>query len=349
MSRVHVCPPVPHTDLTSHWATCAFTHKVWRLTQMLAAQGHDVITYASEDSEPAGELVPVITAEDRRRWFGGRTYEVEVFDRWDINDPCWAELNQQTIAAMRERVAPGDVIALTMGTMHQPIADAFPHVLAFESGVGYEGSWAPFRVFESYAWMHHTYGRQGINDGRFYDAVIPNAYDPDDFDVRDDHDGYVLFLGRHIERKGTAVVAEIAKHYDVVTAGQGEPIEGCEHVGVVRGDDKRKLIAGARVLLAPTLYCEPFGGVAVEAQLSGVPVVASPWGAFSETVKPGVTGFLPHTLGGFLDAIDSADGLDRRTIRERAVARWSLDAVAPQYGRYLDQLATLRGDGWYSL
>jgi hypothetical protein len=48
-------------------------------------------------------------------------------------------------------------------------------LLAVEFGIGYPGSFAKYRVFESYAWMHTTYGAQrGADiDGVWYDAVIP--------------------------------------------------------------------------------------------------------------------------------------------------------------------------------
>lgn len=316
---------------------------------MLTEQGHDVTLYSGERNDArCKEHVPVFTAADRQRWFGEETWRDRVFDRWDVNDICWGQSNQQLIEAIRERIAPGDLIACTIGTVQQPVADAFGNI-CFESGIGYEGSWAPFRVFESYSWMHHSYGRQGINDGRFYDTVIPNAFDPDDFVYRDDHDGYVVFLGRHTARKGLPIVAEIAKRYDVVTAGQGdERVPDTTYVGVVRGQERAKLIAGARCVLVPTQYIEPFGGVAVEAMLSGTPVVTTDFGAFTETVEQGVSGYRCHTLADFLEAVEACDTLDPSVIRHHALTRYSLEAVAPLYDAYLARLATLHGDGWYT-
>lgn len=340
---------LPHTDTVAvEWDHCAFTGKIRKLARMLTDQGHPVTLYGSERNDaPVAEHVVCVTDEMRRRWFGDETWATRVFDRWDPTDPCWAESNAAIIKALAERLAPGDIIACPIGSVQRAVTDTYPGTLAVESGIGYEGSWLPHRCFESATWQHWTYGAQGITDGRYYDVVIPNAVVPADFTFRDDHDGYLLFLGRHTARKGLPVVQEIAKHHRVITAGQGGPLEGCEYAGVVHGKDRADLLAGARALLAPTGYVEPWGGCSVEAQMSGTPVIASPWGGFVENVEPGVTGFLPHTLGELLGAVESCDELDRREIHDRAVARFSLDAIAPQYDRWFTRLATLHGAGWY--
>ncbi len=55
---------------------------------------------------------------------------------------------------------------------------------------------------------------------------------------------------------------------------------------------KRSLFAGARALLMPISWEEPFGMVMVEALACGTPVIAFPAGAASELVVDGRTGFL---------------------------------------------------------
>src|SRR4029453_17713595 len=76
---------------------------------------------------------------------------------------------------------------------------------------------------------------------------------------------------------------------------KGEPLVGGEavsYVGEVGGREKAELVAGARALLMPIRWEEPFGMVMVEALACGTPVLAFPEGAAREIVRDGVNGFL---------------------------------------------------------
>jgi glycosyltransferase involved in cell wall biosynthesis len=96
------------------------------------------------------------------------------------------------------------------------------------------------------------------------------------------------------------------------------------------------------------LYLEPFGGVAVEAQFCGTPVITTDWGAYPETVAHGITGFRCRYLGEFLDAVEQCRGLDPVLINRRAVDRFSMGVVAHQYEAYFSRLTTLQEQGWYT-
>ncbi len=56
--------------------------------------------------------------------------------------------------------------------------------------------------------------------------------------------------------------------------------------------DVEKELSRAWALVAPSLWAEPLGLVALEAIIRGVPVIATSSGGFSETVREGVSGFL---------------------------------------------------------
>lgn len=315
---------------------------------MLNSRGIDTVTYCGTGFEGAGEHVPVVSNDDLTRWFGGPWDTSKVFDRWEPTDQCWVEMGAATITAIASRIGPSDIVGVTMGRCQEQIAAAFPNHVVCETGVGYEGVLdGTHHCFESSSWRHYVYGRRGWDDGRHFDVVIPNAFDPADYSTGDD-EGYLLFLGRHTPRKGIEVVAELAKKHRVVTAGQDGPIPGVEYRGVVLGDVKRDLLAHATAVLVPTLYVEPFGGVAVEAMMSGVPAITTNFGAFAETVTEGVTGFRCNTLGEFHDAVADAPRIRGSAIRDWTVARFGLVVVAAEYERWLRRCGLLRGDGWYS-
>lgn len=359
---IHVVS-LPHTLLTKRYEWCAFTAKVWRFTKMMAMAGRPVTLYGPDAANDltrshAAEYVEVITASDREEWFGQPEWPAnQTFDRWDSTDVCWVESNKRFAAEIRQRWTPGDIVGIIGGTCQQYLLDLLHDLnpLSVEWGIGYNGIVeGTHKVYESYAWMHYLAGRSGNDDIKYFDAVIPNCFDVDDFAPRFEQpsDPYLLFMARPIARKGTDIVAEIAKHSDipVKVAGQpGPPIPGTEYIGLLTGAEKYERLAGATALLSPSVYLEPFGGVAVEAMMSGTPVIATDWGAYAETVQHGVTGFRCRTLDDFLQAVKKAPDLDRRALADDATVKYDLSAGSARYRAYFNRLDTLYGDGWYQL
>ena len=83
--------------------------------------------------------------------------------------------------------------------------------------------------------------------------------------------------------------------------------------------------------------------------MSGVPVICTDQGGFTETVKHGVSGLRCHTLADFKAATERMDW-DRQAIRARAIRKYSMDAVRPAYEAYLNRLQTIwTPRGWAHL
>jgi glycosyltransferase involved in cell wall biosynthesis len=318
--------------------------------------------YAPEGpAVPGAELVPCLS--NKRR--------IEIFGADDPNRlPAWpkheqsAEFNQNVIAALRDRLLPRDIILLSAGWTHKPVCDAFPEHIRCEPGVGYEGILTGFCAFESAAWRNHVYGLKEIRDGRWFDTVIPNFFDPDDFTQdRNGSGDYLLFLGRIIARKGPHIASQIAEAAGVplVVAGAGGKqvgknivanevtMKNAQYVGPVNIEQRAKLLAGARCLIVPTTYIEPFGGVAVEAMMCGTPVVASDFGAFTETVENGVSGYRFNTLAEGVEAVNECKDLDRDGVKQYAMNNYSLEAVGPKFITWFNRLESLWQKGWYQI
>lgn len=343
---------LPHTETIKEYEWCAYTMKLMHMGQICKMIGYETVLYgSSRDDGGFDEIVEIVTEKDRERWFGHIDWNIEVFNGWTPTDEWWVAPGYRAIEEIKARIEPNDLICIIAGSCQQQIANAFPNNIVLEWAVGYEGILHnTHHCFESEIWRHHIYGKNNINDGAFFDAVIPNSFDKDDFKCESTREDYILYLGRLTPRKGLAIVEEIAKNHRVITAGQGDiRIAGAEHVGVVRGRKKAELLANAKALICPTTYIEPFGGVAVEAQLSGTPVICTDFGAFTETVQHGITGFRCRNLREFLEATEAVNDLDHWLIRVEAQDRYSLEAVAPQWKRWYDQIGTLYGGGWYEL
>jgi glycosyltransferase involved in cell wall biosynthesis len=131
--------------------------------------------------------------------------------------------------------------------------------------------------------------------------------------------------------------------------GHGQPelvTHGAEYLGALSDTERNEWVSKASAIICPTLYLEPFGSMAVEAQFCGTPVISTDFGAFVETVEQGRTGYRCTYMGEFVKAFSDVRQLDPSYIRARAENLYSLDAAAAAYRRYFDRLALLWDGGF---
>lgn len=164
---------------------------------------------------------------------------------------------------------------------------------------------------------------------------------------------YVAYLGRLVAAKGLEVLMRAWEQLDLppdtlrlVIAGEG-PLgpavrewagtqKGVDVLGGIPHDHSMRLLAGARAVVVPSKWREPFGLVAVEAKAIGSPVIASRHGALPEIVTDGVDGVL-----------FTPERADELTAHLRDVAtdprRWAAmgDAARASYLRSHDPAANL--------
>jgi glycosyltransferase involved in cell wall biosynthesis len=126
--------------------------------------------------------------------------------------------------------------------------------------------------------------------------------------------------------------------WESIVANAGPARDIVHYAGVIKGRDRSALVGSAVAMLAPTRFIEPFGGAGVEGMLCGTPLVATDYGAYTETVVPGVTGYRCKVLDDFVMGIEYAHALPRRPIAARARALYSLEACAPKYDEAFDAL-----------
>ena len=111
-----------------------------------------------------------------------------------------------------------------------------------------------------------------------------------------------------------------------------------EYLGELDNDDKLDLLAGARALLNPIQWPEPFGLVMIEAMACGTPVIASDQGAAPEIVQHGTTGFICTSDTDMLQRIDEVEQLDRQSCRESVEHYFSTRRMARDYEALFERL-----------
>jgi hypothetical protein len=175
-------------------------------------------------------------------------------------------------------------------------------------------------------------------------AFVYAGLDPRDFFLRRRKERWDLFLGRLHSAQGYHWAVEAAKRTGrrLIVAGGWRPsfTDLVRFVGAVDGRRRAALLCRARCLWSPALWDEPFGLVAVEALLSGTPVLGTRRGALPEIVTEEV-GAVRDTLDGMIEAAETMSAREPLACRAHAERFFTHRAMAEGYTRiYRHLLAT---------
>ena len=98
--------------------------------------------------------------------------------------------------------------------------------------------------------------------------------------------------------------ADAAYFEDHIKALLDDPL--IEFIGEIGDADKPAFLGGARALLFPVDWPEPFGLVMIEAMAAGTPVIAWRNGSTPEVIEHGRTGFLVETIAEAVAAVEAS-------------------------------------------
>jgi UDP-glucose:tetrahydrobiopterin glucosyltransferase len=195
------------------------------------------------------------------------------------------------------------------------------------------------------------------------DAVIYNGLDlaAIPFGSTSAPNTYALFAGRITPEKGVEDAIQIAlaagmrltlvggvydqryhaERIEPLLAGRPDQLV---YVGAQPREEVWRLMAGAAVVLVPSLWDEPFGLVACEAQAAGAPVIGYDSGGLREIVAQGETGALVKR-GHIAEAASAAQAYsryNRLACRRRVASLFSLQATVTAYERLYQRMLTER-------
>ena len=325
---------------------CGFTQKTIRFCWMMKSLGHKVFLYGGEFNDAVcDEHIICFREEDKRSITEDSKHYA--FPSWDQNHKTWKRTNAVVIKHIKERKSKNDFICIVQGVCQKEIADAFPDLKTVEYGIGYEGFFSKWKIFESHAWRSYCIGRwmsKGYVNN--FDDVIHNFFDESEFTPTFIKKPYALFVGRISSIKGIEECCEASQKagIDLKVIGRGDLnliSKNAEYLGETPLQERNKLMAEAKVVICSSKFFEPFGNVACEAQLSGTPVICSNWGGYTETVEHGKTGFRCSSVNEIAESISRLNEIDNGYVRKRAVKMFSMKEKRFEYQRYFENIINI--------
>ena len=301
------------------------------LTEGLVARGHDVTLFATGDSKTKATLHAIYP---HGYWHDEHMWPWELYEMLNL-------------AAAVERAADFDIIHYEAA--YYPMSLAFARLSPTPSvqTLHHSPSAAEIRLWSRYPdapFVAISEEQARLLCGLNVVGTVLHGIDTDNFVFRDKPEDYLLFLGRFTEGKGVLQAIEIAKRAGmrlILAAAEDEyyrervaPHVDGRHIvyyGEADFPAKVKLYGGARALLYPIQAREPFGLVLAEAMACGTPVAALDRGAVREVVDQGVTGMVFDDLEQMVNELPRVFDLDRRRVRDRAVARFGAARMVDEY------------------
>jgi glycosyltransferase involved in cell wall biosynthesis len=312
------------------------------LTEGLVAHGHDVTLFATADSKTTARLAAIYP---HGYWH-------------DENMWPWELYEMLNLAAAVERAAEFDIIHYEAA--YYPMSLAFTRLspAPIVQTLHHSPSAAEVALWSRYPeapFVAISNEQKMLLSGANVVGTVLHGIDTDNFTFRETPEDYLLFLGRFTAGKGVLQAIEVARRVGmplILAAAEDDyyrekiapHVDGTQIVYYGEADfaAKVKLFGGARALVYPVQAREPFGLVLAEAMACGTPVVALDLGAVREVVEEGVTGMVFNDLDSMVANLKRVFTLDRRTIRERAVARFGVERMVKEYVAIYERVIATR-------
>ena len=299
------------------------------LTEGLVSRGHDVTLFASGDSDTSAHLCSVVP----RGWSEDPSI-----------DPKVAECLH--VSQVFERASEFDIIHNSFDFL--PLT--YSGLISTPVVTTIHGFSSP-RIVPVYAKYNDRTFYIAISDADRhpaldYVATIYHGIETGNFTFNPTPGSYLAFFGRIHPDKGVVAAIDAAERTgiplriagiiqddsyfkrDIVPRLDGDRVQ---FLGPVRAEDRSSFLGGAMALLHLIDFDEPFGLSVVEAMACGTPVIAFDRGSMPEIITDGTTGSLVSDVATAAAAIMRVAQLDRQTVRDVAVQKFSNDRMVDEY------------------
>jgi glycosyltransferase involved in cell wall biosynthesis len=304
------------------------------LTDALVDLGHDVTLIASGDSITRADLIAATPTSLR------------------LDDTCRDSLSHhlRALGIAASLASSFDVVHFHTGFLQMPLARRLgtPSVTTLHGRLDIEELWPLLREFKDIPLVSISDAQrpEGVEAGWIH--TVYHGVPPDLLPFRAEPDDYVAFIGRISPEKRVDRAIEIAQRagvplriadkVDVVDREYFEAeikplldLPGVSYLGEINEEEKADLLGGARALLFPIDWPEPFGMVVIEAMSCGTPVVAWNHGSVPELIDHGLNGLIVDSIESAATALRSVDAIDRATCRATFEQRFTAERMARDY------------------
>jgi glycosyltransferase involved in cell wall biosynthesis len=307
------------------------------LTEELVRSGHEVTLFASGDSITAGELVPCVpkalrldaSIRDVIPYYmlmldhvrqRANNFDILHFHIDQFHFPLFRQICGRTVTTLHGRQDLPDLLPLYVGFQGMPLVSISRAQRTPVANVNFLAN--------------------------IFHGIPTDLHLPSDRTRRD----YVAFLGRIAPEKrpdraiaiarGAGIPIKIAAKVDRVDEAyfrsQIAPLlqaPDVEFIGEINEYEKTEFLSGAKALLFPIDWPEPFGLSMIEAMACGTPVLAFRCGSVPEVVEEGVTGAIVESVDEAIATLPRVMALDRGAVRSRFEQRFTAKRMANDYVR----------------
>ncbi len=323
------------------------------LTEELVAMGHDVTLFASGDSVTAAKLDAIRPQALR--------LDPEIKD--------WVSCVNRQVELVRRRAHEFDVMHFHIDYFPNSVMtrQSTPFLTTIHGRLDLPEFADIYRLFPQVPMVSISDNqRTPLPDLNWVRTVLHGMPEqklrplPGSTDPGAAHD-YFAFLGRISPEKGIesairiatacGVTLKVAAKVDVADKTyfetSVEPLlraagANVEFIGEINDAQKPAFLSGAKALLFPIDWPEPFGLVMIEAMACGCPVIARRRGSVPEVMDDGLTGFVIENEAEAIAACGQLHTLDRAAIRRQFDRRWTARRMAEDYVDVYEELIDAR-------
>jgi len=299
------------------------------LTEGLVARGHDVVLFATADSQTSGTLHAVCPrGYEEDRSLIPKVWEClhisELFEHADAYDMIHNHF---------------DFLPLTYtGLTATPVVTTI-------HGFSSPGILPVYKKYNGKA-IYVSISDADRSPDLDYIKTIHHGIDIKQFDFQPAPDDYLLFFGRIHQDKGTREALDIARdcgkklilagiiqdqaYYDQFVAPRIDN-DKVVYIGSAGPAERNRLLGKARALLHPIQFNEPFGLSVIESMACGTPVIAFSKGAMPELIENGKSGFLVNNADEAIEAVARIEDIDRADCRRHVERHFTIDRMVDDY------------------